>query len=33
MIAATASSGQLPLFTRNPDDCRGVQGAATIVVV
>lgn len=33
MIAATASSRQLPLFTRNPDDFRGVGDAVTIVVV
>jgi predicted nucleic acid-binding protein len=33
MIAATASSRQLPLFTRNPDDFRGVEDAVTIVVV
>ena len=33
MIAATALGNQLPLFTRNPDDLRGLDEVMEIVVV
>jgi toxin FitB len=33
MIAATAAAHGLPLFTRNPDDFRGLDTAVTIIAV
>ncbi len=33
MIAATAAAHGLPLFTRNPDDFRGLDAAVTIIAV
>lgn len=33
MIAATAAAHGLPLFTRNPDDFRGLDAALTIIAV
>lgn len=33
MIAAIAAVRGLPLFTRNPDDFAGLQGAVTVVAV
>jgi len=33
MIAATAAAHRLPLFTRSPDDFRGVDTAVTIIAV
>lgn len=33
MIAATASVHQLPLYTRNPDDFRGLETMVTVVPV
>lgn len=33
MIAAIAASNDLPLFTRNPDDFRGLDGLVKIVTV
>ncbi len=33
MIAATAAAEQLPLFTTNPDDFRGLDEIVTIVAV
>lgn len=32
-IAATALVAELPLYTRNPDDFRGIEGLVTIVAV
>jgi predicted nucleic acid-binding protein len=31
MIAATAASNQLPLYTANPDDFNGVEGFVEVV--
>jgi predicted nucleic acid-binding protein len=31
MIAATAASNQLPLYTANPDDFKGVEGFVEVV--
>jgi len=33
LIAATACSTRLPLFTRNPDDFRGIEDLVTVVSV
>ncbi len=33
LIAATALSAELPLYTRNADDFRGLEGIIDIVVV
>ena len=33
MIAATAAAHGLPLFTRHPDDFRGLDAAVTIIAV
>lgn len=33
MIAATAASHDLPLFTRNPDDFAGIDSAVLVVAV
>ena len=33
MIAATASEHGLPLFTRNPDDFRGLEASVTVIGV
>ncbi|MEU2246931.1 type II toxin-antitoxin system VapC family toxin [Streptomyces sp. NPDC019224] len=33
MIAAIASVGELPLFTRNADDFKGLEGVLTVVPV
>lgn len=33
LIAATALASSLPLYTRNPDDFRGVEGLVEIVAV
>lgn len=33
MIAATASIRGIPLYTRNPDDFRGLHGSVTVVAV
>lgn len=33
MIAATAAAHGLPLFTRNPDDFRGLDAAVAIIAV
>lgn len=33
MIAATTAAHGLPLFTRNPDDFRGLDAAVTIIAV
>jgi predicted nucleic acid-binding protein len=31
MIAATAASNQLPLYTTNPDDLKGAEGFVQVV--
>jgi predicted nucleic acid-binding protein len=31
MIAATAASNQLPLYTANPDDFKGAEGFVEVV--
>ena len=31
MIAATAASSQLPLYTANPDDFKGAEGFVEVV--
>jgi predicted nucleic acid-binding protein len=33
MIAATAASNQLPLYTANPDDFRGSEGLVEVIEV
>ena len=33
MIAATAASNQLPLYTANPDDLKGAEGFVEVVGV
>ncbi len=33
MIAATAAAHGLPLYTRNPDDFRGLDSAVTVIAV
>ncbi|MBF6150261.1 type II toxin-antitoxin system VapC family toxin [Nocardia nova] len=33
MIAAIASANDLPLFTRNPDDFKGIEALLTVVAV
>jgi hypothetical protein len=33
MIAATAAAHGLPLFTRNPDDFRGLDSAVTVIAI
>lgn len=33
MIAATAAAHQLPLYTRNPDDFKGLTNAVTIIAI
>jgi predicted nucleic acid-binding protein len=33
MIAATAGSNNLPLYTANPDDFRGIEGLVEVVAV
>lgn len=33
LIAATAAANELPLYTRNPDDFRGLDGVVEIVAV
>jgi toxin FitB len=33
MIAATAGSNDLPLYTANPDDFRGTEGLVEVVAV
>lgn len=33
LIAATALAAELPLYTRNPDDFRGLEGLVAIVAV
>ena len=33
LIAATAAANGLPLYTRNPDDCAGLEGIVRIVGV
>ncbi len=33
MIAATALAHELPLFTRNPDDLRGLGGLVTVIAL
>jgi predicted nucleic acid-binding protein len=33
MIAATAASNQLPLYTANPDDFRGAERLVGVVAV
>lgn len=33
MIAATAAAHGLPLYTRNPDDFRGLDSAVTVIAI
>jgi hypothetical protein len=33
MIAATAASNQLPLYTANPDDFKGLEGLVEVIGV
>jgi hypothetical protein len=33
MIAATAAAHQLPLYTRNPDDFKGLTNTVTIIAI
>ena len=33
MIAATAASNELPLYTANPDDFKGIEGLVEVVAV
>ncbi|WP_237755136.1 PIN domain-containing protein [Nocardia nova] len=33
MIAAIASANDLPLFTRNPDDFKGIEALLTVVAI
>lgn len=33
MIAATAASNELPLYTANPDDFKGTEGLVEVVAV
>jgi hypothetical protein len=33
MIAATAAAHRLPLYTRNPDDFKGLTNAVTIIAI
>lgn len=33
LIAATASAANLPLYTRNPDDFKGIEDVVTVVAV
>lgn len=33
MIAATAASNQLPLYTANPDDFKGAEGLVEVVAI
>jgi predicted nucleic acid-binding protein len=33
MIAATAASNSLPLYTANPDDFKGAEGLVEVVTV
>ncbi len=33
MIAATAASNELPLYTANPDDFKGAEGFVEVVAV